>query len=51
MTTNTSVAVVDDEPLVVRTYELLLKRRSIPIAFLSYDGDDAIEKSFPSLNR
>ncbi len=39
-----SVAVVDDEPMLVRTYELLLKRRQIPIAFSAYDGHEAIEK-------
>jgi two-component system chemotaxis response regulator CheY len=41
---NGSVAVVDDEPQLVRTYELLFKRRQIPVAFVAYDGDEAIEK-------
>lgn len=41
---NGSVAVVDDEPQLVRTYELLFKRREIPLSFVAYDGDEAIEK-------
>jgi FixJ family two-component response regulator len=41
---NGSVAVVDDEPQLVRTYELLFKRRQIPVSFVAYDGRDAIEK-------
>ena len=41
---NTGVAIVDDEPKVVRTYELLFKRRHIPLAFYAYDGEEAIEK-------
>ncbi len=41
---NGSVAVVDDEPQLVRTYELLFKRRQIPVSFVAYDGDEAIEK-------
>jgi DNA-binding response OmpR family regulator len=41
---NGSVAVVDDEPQLVRTYELLFKRRQIPLAFYAYDGHEAIEK-------
>lgn len=38
------VAIVDDEASVVRTYELLFKRRNIPLAFTALDGDEAIEK-------
>ena len=44
MENNTSVAIVDDEPGVVRTYELLFKRRNIPLSFTALDGPDAIEK-------
>lgn len=44
MGTNGSVAIVDDEVDLVRTYELLFKRRHIPMAFTAYDGDEAIEK-------
>jgi two-component system, NarL family, response regulator DevR len=44
MAPSASVAIVDDEPKLVRTYELLLKRRHIPISFLACDADDAIEK-------
>ena len=39
-----SVAVVDDEIGVVRTYELLLKRRNIPLSFTALDGPEAITK-------
>jgi FixJ family two-component response regulator len=39
-----SVAIVDDERDLVRTYELLFKRRGIPMAFLAYDGHSAIDK-------
>jgi DNA-binding response OmpR family regulator len=44
MTENISVAIVDDERDLVRTYELLFKRRGIPMAFMAYDGHSAIEK-------
>ena len=39
-----SVAVVDDEPGVSRTYELLFKRRNIPLSFTALDGPEAIRK-------
>jgi two-component system, repressor protein LuxO len=35
---------VDDEAGVVRTYELLFKRRNIPLSFTALDGPDAIER-------
>ena len=38
------VAIVDDEVCLIRAYELLFKRRQIPIAFTAYDGMEAIEK-------
>lgn len=41
---NSGVAIVDDEPKVVRTYELLFKRRQIPLSFYAYDGAEAIMK-------
>ena len=44
MVFNESVAIVDDEVGVVRTYELLFKRRNIPLSFTAFDGPDAIEK-------
>ena len=44
MDNNVSVAIVDDEPKLVRTYELLFKRRKIPLAFYAYDGQEAIAK-------
>ena len=39
-----SVAIVDDEANVVRTYELLFKRRNINQAFTALDAGEAIEK-------
>ena len=39
-----SVARVDDETGVVTTYELLFKRRKIPLSFTALDGPEAIEK-------
>ena len=44
MENNDSVAIVDDEVQLVRTYELLFKSRHIPIAFTAYDGYEAIDK-------
>jgi two-component system, chemotaxis family, chemotaxis protein CheY len=44
MTDNVSVAIVDDERDLVRTYELLFKRRGIPMAFVAYDGHSALDK-------
>ena len=44
MSESKSVAIVDDEKGVVRTYELLFKRRGIPVAFVAYDGPEAVEK-------
>ena len=44
MENNASIAIVDDEVQLVRTYELLFKRRHIPMAFTAYDGYEAIEK-------
>jgi DNA-binding response OmpR family regulator len=35
---------VDDEAQLVRTYELLFKKRHIPMAFTAFDGEEAIEK-------
>jgi FixJ family two-component response regulator len=44
MENSTSVAIVDDEKDLVRTYELLFKRRHIPLSFVAYDGHSAIDK-------
>ena len=44
MAANKSVAIVDDEMGVIRTYELLFNRRNIPLSFTALDGPDAIEK-------
>ena len=39
-----SVAIVDDEMGILRTYELLFNRRNIPLSFTALDGPEAIEK-------
>jgi DNA-binding NtrC family response regulator len=44
MENSKSVAIVDDEKDLVRTYELLFRRRSIPLAFTAYDGHTAIDR-------
>ncbi|HTY90321.1 MAG TPA: response regulator [Methanocella sp.] len=44
MINDVSVAIVDDERDLVRTYELLFKRRGIRLAFVAYDGHSAIER-------
>ncbi len=41
---NLGVAIVDDEVQLVRTYELLFKRRNIQLAFSALDGPEAIDK-------
>jgi two-component system, chemotaxis family, chemotaxis protein CheY len=38
------VGIVDDEEMLVRTYELLFARRHIPLSFIALDGTEAIEK-------
>ncbi len=42
MAINGSTAIVDDEKDVVKTYELLFKRRNILLSFTALDGPDAI---------
>ncbi len=37
------VAIVDDEVQLVKTYELLFKRRQIPVSFVAYDGCAALD--------
>jgi DNA-binding response OmpR family regulator len=44
MDADASVAIVDDEVQLVRTYEMLFKRRNIPMAFVAYKGEEAVEK-------
>ncbi|MGA9141145.1 MAG: response regulator [Methanocella sp.] len=46
MTDNTraSVAIVDDDPQLVRTYELLFKHRQVPVSFIAYDSYSALIK-------
>lgn len=46
MQNNTGVAIVDDEVQLVRTYELLFKKRGIPMAFTAYGGVEAIKKFY-----
>jgi len=43
------VAIVDDDPQLVRTYELLFKHRHIPVSFIAYDSYSALEK-FKNMN-
>jgi DNA-binding NtrC family response regulator len=38
------IAVVDDEAGMIRAYELLFKRRSIPVAFFSMTGEEGLEQ-------
>jgi DNA-binding response OmpR family regulator len=38
------VGIVDDEELLVRTYEMLFERRHIPLSFVALDGRDGVEK-------
>lgn len=40
----TSVAIVDDDPQLVRTYELLFKHRQVPVDFIAYDSYSALNK-------
>ncbi len=44
MDNNSGVAIVDDEAQLVRTYELLFKKRGIPMAFTAYSGKEAVER-------
>jgi FixJ family two-component response regulator len=38
------VAIVDDEAGMIRAYELLFKRRNIPVSFFSTTGEEALER-------
>jgi DNA-binding response OmpR family regulator len=38
------VAIVDDDAELVRTYELIFRKRQVPIAFVAYDGRSGLEK-------
>lgn len=49
MPDDVSVAIVDDERDIVGTYEKLFKWRGIPVAFVAFDGHEAVEK-FKSSN-
>jgi two-component system chemotaxis response regulator CheY len=39
-----SVAIVDDEAGMIRAYQLLFKRRNIPVSFFSMTGEEALEQ-------
>jgi CheY-like chemotaxis protein len=39
-----SVAIVDDETDLVKFLTMLLRKRGIPISFVAYDGNEAVEK-------
>jgi two-component system chemotaxis response regulator CheY len=38
------VAIVDDEAGMIRAYELLFKRRNIPVSFFAMTGEEAVER-------
>ena len=38
------VAIVDDEAGMIRAYELLFRRRNIPVAFFALTGEQALEQ-------
>ena len=40
----TGVAIVDDDSELVRTYEMLFRRRGVPVSFIAHDGLSALEK-------
>ena len=44
-----AVAIVDDDPQLVRTYELLFKRRHVPVSFVACDSYSALEQ-FKNIN-
>jgi two-component system chemotaxis response regulator CheY len=39
-----SVAIVDDEAGMIHAYELLFKRRQIPVSFFAMTGEEAVEQ-------
>lgn len=43
-TSTASVGVVDDDPLMVKTYEMLFEHLAIPVAFVASNGPAALEK-------
>ena len=42
--THRSVAIVDDDVDLVRTYELIFRKKQVPVAFVAYDGVTALDK-------
>lgn len=41
---NDSIAIIDDDSQLVRTYELLFRHKRVPVSFVAYDGRIALEK-------
>jgi CheY-like chemotaxis protein len=39
-----SVAIVDDDVELVRTYEMIFRRRQVPVSFVAYDGRSALDR-------
>jgi len=44
-----SVAIVDDDVDLVKTYELIFRKKQVPVAFVAYDGVTGLDK-FRSMN-
>jgi two-component system chemotaxis response regulator CheY len=44
MSEGACVGIVDDEELLVRTYEMLFERRQIPLSFIALDGKAEVAK-------
>jgi two-component system, chemotaxis family, chemotaxis protein CheY len=38
------VAIVDDDVELVKTYELIFRKRQVPVAFVAYDGRSGLDK-------
>lgn len=38
------VAIVDDDAELVKTYELIFRKRQVPVAFVAFDGKSALDK-------
>ncbi len=43
-TSEPRVAIVDDDQMTVKTYELLFSHKRVPVSFVAYDGPTAIDK-------
>ncbi|WP_424356725.1 hypothetical protein [Methanocella sp. MCL-LM] len=38
------LGIVDDEEMLVKTYQMIFERQHIPLAFIALDGTEAIAK-------